>query len=73
LAKIIGQNHQVLGVNAAIASLHRIHPALADPATLTPSCGRKPHSPWKTLISQSNPPKLAISVGVEILSLIVQS
>ena len=37
LAKIIGQNHQVLGVNAAIASLHRIRPALANPATLTPS------------------------------------
>ena len=36
LAKIIGQNHQVLGVNAAIASLHRIRPALANPATLTP-------------------------------------
>ena len=26
LAKILGQNHQVLGVNAAIASLHRIRP-----------------------------------------------
>jgi len=37
LAKIIGQNHQVLGVNAAIASLHRIRPALANPATLTPT------------------------------------
>ncbi len=37
LAKIIGQNHQVLGVNAAIASLHQIRPALANPATLTPS------------------------------------
>lgn len=37
LAKIIGQNHQVLGVNAAIASLHRIRPALANPATLTPA------------------------------------
>ena len=37
LAKIIGQNHQVLGVNAAIASLHRIRPALADPATLVPN------------------------------------
>jgi type I restriction enzyme R subunit len=37
LAKILGQNHQVLGVNAAIASLHRIRPDLANPATLTPS------------------------------------
>ncbi len=37
LAKIIGQNHQVLGVNAAIASLHRIRPDLANPATLAPS------------------------------------
>jgi len=37
LAKILGQNHQVLGVNAAIASLHRIRPALANPATLTPT------------------------------------
>ncbi|MBX3734876.1 MAG: DUF3387 domain-containing protein, partial [Verrucomicrobiae bacterium] len=36
LAKIIGQNHQVLGVNAAIASLHRIRSDLANPATLTP-------------------------------------
>jgi type I restriction enzyme R subunit len=34
LAKIIGQNHQVLGVNAAIASLLRIRPGLANPATL---------------------------------------
>jgi type I restriction enzyme R subunit len=37
LAKIIGQNHQMLGVNAAIASLHRIRPDLANPATLTPT------------------------------------
>ena len=37
LAKIIGQNHQVLGVNAAIASLHRIRPDVTKPATLTPS------------------------------------
>jgi hypothetical protein len=36
-AKIIGQNHQVLGVNAAIASLRQIRPALANPATLTPT------------------------------------
>ncbi len=36
LAKIIGQNHQVLGVNAAIASLHPIRPALANPAPLIP-------------------------------------
>jgi type I restriction enzyme R subunit len=37
LAKIIGQNHQVLGVNAAIASLLRIRPGLANPATLAPT------------------------------------
>jgi type I restriction enzyme R subunit len=36
LAKILGQNHQVLGVNAAIESLHRVRSALAKPATLTP-------------------------------------
>ena len=37
LAKIIGQNHQVLGVNAAIASLMRLRPDPANPATLTPT------------------------------------
>ena len=36
LAKILGQNHQVLGVNAAIESLHRVRSGLAKPATLTP-------------------------------------
>jgi type I restriction enzyme R subunit len=36
LAKIIGQNHQFLGVNAAIDSLLRLRPTLANPATLTP-------------------------------------
>lgn len=36
LAKIIGQNHQYLGVNAAISSLLRIRADLANPATLAP-------------------------------------
>ncbi|NTU49764.1 MAG: DUF559 domain-containing protein, partial [Desulfobulbaceae bacterium] len=37
LVKIIGQNHQFLGVNAAIASLLRIRPESISAATLTPS------------------------------------
>jgi type I restriction enzyme R subunit len=37
LVKIIGQNHQVLGVNAAIRSLLRIRPDVTKPATLTPT------------------------------------
>jgi type I restriction enzyme R subunit len=36
LVKILGQNHQFIGVNAAIKSLHRVRSALAKPATLTP-------------------------------------
>jgi type I restriction enzyme R subunit len=37
LVKVIGQNHQFLGVNAAIASLLRIRPESIFAATLTPS------------------------------------
>ncbi|HWQ26645.1 MAG TPA: type I restriction endonuclease [Chlorobaculum sp.] len=37
LVKIIGQNHQFLGVNAAIASLLRIRKEYAVAATLTPT------------------------------------
>lgn len=37
LVKIIGQNHQVLGVNAAIRSLLRIRPLQTNPNTLTPA------------------------------------
>jgi len=37
VAKILGQNHQVIGVNAAIRSLYRLRPDLAPPITLTPT------------------------------------
>ncbi|MGH8093135.1 MAG: HsdR family type I site-specific deoxyribonuclease, partial [Chthoniobacterales bacterium] len=37
LVKILGQNHQVLGVNAAIRSLLELRKGLPKPATLTPT------------------------------------
>lgn len=37
LVKILGQNHQVLGVNAAIRSLVAVRGDLTNPATLTPT------------------------------------
>jgi len=51
LVKIIGQNHQVLGVNAAIASLHRIRPSSDPHDTLTPG----PSPKLRTLTPDPSP------------------